>query len=194
MIDIMTGKDGDERLSGKESKKGRVIGTIVALLLVAGAAGGGTYWVKAHNKLAAATDPSASVDAVRAADTAWAKAAATRNVEATIAFYADDAVAMPPNVAMAMDKGAQRKAWADILTPGTEISWSPGQIVASSSGDLVYDVGIYTVITKNKKGKTTTDGGKYLSVWKKQADGSWKAEANSWNSDKALPGTVNAGG
>jgi len=50
------------------------------------------------------------------------------------------------------------------------------------------------VITKNKKGKTTTDGGKYLSVWKKQADGSWKTEANSWNSDKALPGTVNTGG
>jgi ketosteroid isomerase-like protein len=134
------------------------------------------------------------VDAVRAADAKWAKAAAARDVEGTIAVYADDAVVMPPNAAMATDRGAERLAWAGILTPGTDISFTSGKIEAAASGDLVYDVGIYTVITKSKKGKTTMDGGKYLAVWKKQADGSWKAEANTWNSDKALPGTVNAGG
>jgi ketosteroid isomerase-like protein len=194
MIDIMSGTDGDERLTGKESKKGRAIGTIVVLLLVAGAATGGTYWYKAHNQRAAAVDPQSSENAVRAADAAWAKAAASHNIEGTLAFYADDAVVMPPNEAMAMDRGAQRKAWADILTPGTDISFSAGKVEAATSGDLVYDVGIYTLTTKTKKGKVTNDGGKYLAVWKKQADGSWKAVASTWNSDKALPGTVNAGG
>jgi len=177
--------------SEKQVSKGHIGLIALAFLVVIGL--GAAFWIRSQQKPAVA-DTAAAVDAVRAADAQWAKAAAARNVDGTVAFYADDAVAMPPNAAMAMDKGAQRKAWADILTPGTEVSWSPGQIVASSSSDLVYEVGIYTVITKNKKGKTTTDGGKYLSVWKKQADGSWKTEANSWNSDKALPGTVNTGG
>jgi ketosteroid isomerase-like protein len=46
---------------------------------------------------------------------------------------------------------------------------------------------------KGKKGNPVIDNGKYLAVWKKQADGSWKAEADTWNSDKALPG-VKVGG
>src|SRR6266702_2067927 len=42
--------------------------------------------------------------------------------------------------------------------------------------------------TKAKgKGKASSDRGKYLAVWKKQADGSWKAEADTWNSDLLAP-------
>jgi ketosteroid isomerase-like protein len=37
---------------------------------------------------------------------------------------------------------------------------------------------------KNKK-KTITDKGKYLTVYTKQADGSWKAIADTYNSDSA---------
>jgi ketosteroid isomerase-like protein len=164
----------------------------MAFLVVIGL--GAAFWVKSHQK-PVAVDTAAAVDAVRAADAQWAKAAAAHDVEATIAYYADDAVVMPPNVAMALDKGAERKAWADILAPGAQISWTAGKIEAAKSGDVVYDVGIYTVITKakGKLGKQTTDGGKYLVVWKKQADGKWKAEAAEWNSDKALPGMRTAG-
>jgi ketosteroid isomerase-like protein len=32
------------------------------------------------------------------------------------------------------------------------------------------------------------DRGKYLAVWKKQADGSWKIEADMWNSDLPAKG------
>jgi ketosteroid isomerase-like protein len=99
---------------------------------------------------------------------------------------------MPPNEAMAMDKGAERKAWADILVPGANIAWTSGKLEAAKSGDVVYDVGIYTTIRK-AKGKQITDGGKYLVVWKKQADGAWKAVAAEWNSDKELPGARTAG-
>jgi ketosteroid isomerase-like protein len=162
---------------------------VILVLLVAALVGGGAYWMKTHSKPANVVDPQASADAVRAADAAWARKAAAHDVEGTVSYYADDAIVMPPNVAMAMDKGAERKAWADILAPGADISWTSGKVEAAQSGELVYDVGVYTVITKATKGKPqTTDGGKYLAVWKKQADGSWKAVASEWNSDKALPG------
>jgi ketosteroid isomerase-like protein len=37
--------------------------------------------------------------------------------------------------------------------------------------------------------KPITDKGKYLTVFKKQADGSWKAVADMINSDTPAPGT-----
>jgi ketosteroid isomerase-like protein len=180
--------DDSEKL---QVSKGHIGLIALAFLVVAGL--GVAFWTKSHQK-PVVVDTAGAVDAVRAADAKWARAAAAHDLEGTLAFYADDAVAMPPNSAIAMDRGAQRKAWAAILAPGTEVTWTAGKVEAANSGELVYDVGIYTVITKGKKGKQSTDGGKYLSVWKKQADGSWKAVANTWNSDKALPGTVNAGG
>ncbi len=109
-------------------------------------------------------------------------------MDGTIAVYSDDAIVMPPNSAMVQDKGGERKAWAAILVPGANISWTAGKVVAAQSGEMVYDVGMYTLITSASKGKPqTTDGGKYLAVWKKQADGSWKAVASTWNSDKPAP-------
>jgi ketosteroid isomerase-like protein len=176
---------GSEQIPDVE-QRGMSKGFVGAMLfLIIAALAGGAVWMKTQSKPAGLVNPSASEDAVRAADAQWAKAAAAHDVEGTIAFYSDDAIMMPPNSAMATDKASERKAWAAILVPGAEISWTAGKVVAANSGELVYDVGVYTVITKASKGRPqTTDGGKYLAVWKKQADGSWKAVAGTWNSDK----------
>lgn len=128
-------------------------------------------------------DTKAAEQAVRDADTQWSKAAAARDLTTVLAYYTDDAVVMPPNDAMIMDKPSLRKAWTAMLVPGTEISWIAGKVVAASSGDMVFDVGTYTQITRHGKGLPVTDRGKYLAVWKKQADGRWKAIADTWNSD-----------
>ena len=32
-------------------------------------------------------------------------------------------------------------------------------------------------------GEPTTDKGKYVEVWEKQADGNWKCGTDTWNSD-----------
>jgi len=182
----VAGSDQIPEVEQRGMSKG-FLGVMLALVLAA-LAGGGAYWMKTHSKPASAVDPQASADTVRAADAAWAKKAAARDVEGTVSYYADDAVVMAPNIAMAMDKGAERKAWGDILVPGADVSWSSGKVEAAQSGELVYDVGVYTVITKASKGRAqTTDGGKYLAVWKKQTDGSWKVEASTWNSDKPAP-------
>jgi ketosteroid isomerase-like protein len=180
---------GSEQIPDVE-QRGMSKGFVGAMLflILAVLAGGGAYWMKTHSKPAGLVDPQASVDAVRATDAQWAKAAAAHDVDGTIAFYSDDAIVMPPNTPMVQDKGSERKAWAAILVPGADISWTAGKVEAAKSGELVYDVGVYTLITRASKGKPqTTDGGKYLAVWKKQADGNWKAVAGTWNSDKPTP-------
>ena len=42
-------------------------------------------------------------------------------------------------------------------------------------------------MTDPKAKKPVTDKGKYVTVYKKQADGSWKAVADIMNSDMPLP-------
>jgi ketosteroid isomerase-like protein len=130
-----------------------------------------------------APDPKAAEAAVRTADLQWSKAAQARDVNTVLSYYSDDAVVMPPNAPMAMDRPTMVKTWTALLGPGADVSWTPGTVVAANSGDVVYDLGTYTSMTKVAKGKTTTDSGKYLAIWKKQPNGSWKAVTDTWNSD-----------
>jgi ketosteroid isomerase-like protein len=48
---------------------------------------------------------------------------------------------------------------------------------------MAYVTGTYTFNFKDASGKTVEDRGKYLEVWKRQADGSCKCSADAWNSD-----------
>ena len=51
----------------------------------------------------------------------------------------------------------------------------------SGSGDLGYTYGNYVFISKDKDGKIVASYGKYMSVWKKQKDGSWKVVVDMGN-------------
>jgi len=121
--------------------------------------------------------------AVRDADEAWAKAAASKDVDKTVAFYADDALVMPPNVERATTKEAIRKVWKDLLTDA-QVSWKATKVEVAKSGDIGFISGTYEVAMNDVvTGKPVKDRGKYLEVWEKHADGSWKCAADIWNSD-----------
>jgi ketosteroid isomerase-like protein len=51
------------------------------------------------------------------------------------------------------------------------------------SGDLAYTQGTYSMTMTDPEGIPATDKGKYLAVWKKQADGGWKVIEDIFNSD-----------
>ena len=55
--------------------------------------------------------------------------------------------------------------------------------------DLALETGSGEITLKPKKGAPITDKVKYVTVWKKQADGSWKILRDINNSDLPLPGT-----
>jgi ketosteroid isomerase-like protein len=128
-------------------------------------------------------DTAAAVQAVKDADAAQLKSAQALDVAGTISYYADDAMVMPPNQPPASQQSAIQKAWAAMLVPGTKVTWTPNKVVSAASGDIVYDQGTYSATTPGPDGKTVDDSGKYLAVWKKQSDGSWKLEEDTWNSD-----------
>jgi ketosteroid isomerase-like protein len=65
-------------------------------------------------------------------------------------------------------------------------------VTEAQSGDLGYTQGTETyTITDPKTGKPMSDRGKWLTIRKKQADGTWKIVQDAWNSDMPLSNPSN---
>ena len=56
-------------------------------------------------------------------------------------------------------------------------------------GDMAYDRGTYSMAVTPAGAAPIEDHGKYLTIWRKQADGSWKVARAIFNSDLPLPTT-----
>jgi ketosteroid isomerase-like protein len=123
---------------------------------------------------------------LRDLDVEWAKVAATRDVDRTIAFYSDDAIVFPPNATSAATKEAIRNGWKEMFaSPGFVITWQPARVQVGKSNEMAWVSGTYELTMNDASGKPTNDRGKYLEVWEKQTDGNWKCAADMWNSDLA---------
>lgn len=129
-------------------------------------------------------DTDATAKALTQLDDDWAKAAATRNAETVASFYAADAIAYPPNEPVAIGQPAAMKVWAAYFADSTfSISWKTDHAGASQSGDLGFTAGTYEDSFRGPDGAMVHETGKYVCVWKKQTDGTWKAVHDIWNAD-----------
>ena len=121
--------------------------------------------------------------AIRALDASWVAAGQSKNVDAWVAFYADDAAVLPPNEPIAASREAIRKSVSELLSlPGLSIDWKPTKIEIARSGELAYLYGAYS-LAWDDSGKRATDKGKNVEIWKKQPNGRWKCVVDTWNSD-----------
>jgi ketosteroid isomerase-like protein len=131
-----------------------------------------------------AADADAIAKALTRLDDDWSKAAATKDAEKVASFYAEDAIAYPPNEPAAVGRAAAKKVWAAYLgDPSFTISWKTVHAGAAKSGDLGYTAGTYQDSFKGPDGKVVHETGKYVCTWAKQKDGSWKAIHDIWNAD-----------
>ena len=130
----------------------------------------------------------ADQSAIKDLEAQWSKTAAAKNLDDTISYYADDASMLPPNTPTVTGKQAVRDVWAQLMgDPGFSVSWESSKVEASRSGDFAYDIGTYQLTMNDPQGKKMSDRGKYMAVWKKQADGKWKAVGDMFSSDLPLP-------
>jgi ketosteroid isomerase-like protein len=142
----------------------------------------------------AAPQPSAPPDtraadeaAIRKADMDWSNAAQAKQVESWVAYYSSDAIVLPPNEKIATTKDAIHKTISDLLAaPGLSLKWEPAKVEVARSGEIGYSYGMYELTMNDPKGNPVADHGKYVEVWKKQADGSWKCAVDTFNSDLPL--------
>lgn len=135
-----------------------------------------------------AVDTRADEATIRDLEVAWSKSAGSKQLEQVLSYYADDASSLWPNAPLATGKEAIRKAWAQLFDmPGLAMSWQTLRVEVSREGDLAYAQGTYDLAVNDAKGNAVKDHGKFMDVFKKQADGKWKAVADMFNSDLPPP-------
>jgi uncharacterized protein (TIGR02246 family) len=131
-------------------------------------------------------------NAVRQADMDWSKAAASKDVDKVVSFYAEDGAIYAPNAPVAAGRPAIKVEWTGMVNlPGFGVNWVPSRVEVARSADIAWSTGTYTM-TSSMPGTPGTDHGKYVAVWKKQSDGSWKVEADIFNSDLPAGATTSA--
>ena len=124
--------------------------------------------------------------ALRKLDDEWSRAAGSKDVEKTISYYSDDAILMLPNLPRLTGKESIRTLWKEMFASQTfSGGWKTTKVEVARSGDLAYVTGDYE-FNETDSGRSMTDTGKYLQVWKKQPDGSWKCTAGMFSSEVPL--------
>jgi ketosteroid isomerase-like protein len=119
-------------------------------------------------------------------DRAFNKATSAKGIDGWVEFAADDAVFMPEGVDFVRGKEAVRKFYTPMFSrKGFSLTWEPIEAIVAASGDLGYTFGRWRSTSINAEGKPVTGQGKYLTIWKKQKDGSWKAAVDVGNTTPA---------
>jgi uncharacterized protein (TIGR02246 family) len=140
---------------------------------------------------ATATAPTVDPAAVRAiidqTNAKMADALQKADTAAIMAIYSDDAVVMMAGQPAWNGKAGIRQSGTEMLNA---VKFSDIKFTTSSvdvAGDYAIETGTLQLTLTPKGGKPMPDKGKYVTVWKKQADGSWKVYRDISNSDNPPP-------
>lgn len=101
------------------------------------------------------------------------------DVKTLVSFYDDEAVIAPPRRSFISGRNGLTRFWT--TKPGIAVvahKTTPIDIVVV--GDIAYDWGYYEG-AMGPEGSPEPFSGKYLIVWRKDDDGSWRMTVDMWN-------------
>ncbi len=131
-------------------------------------------------------DLEAAKAALMEADRAWSETVG--DAVAFASFTTDGAHFLSPEGPLAVGREQIEEAISEFFSaPGLALQWRASSAGVASSGDLGYTVGSFELTVNDAEGNPVTREGKYLTVWRKQADGSWKVEADAPNFNGPAP-------
>jgi len=123
----------------------------------------------------------ADVKALKEENRKYDEALSSGNLDDFVALFTDDAVRMPNNAPIMVGKNEIRSRREESFANN---SFKYTSIVEDIkvSGDWAVLRGNYTiVITPKEGGADVTDVGKWIVVYQRQSDGSWKIYSEMWN-------------
>jgi uncharacterized protein (TIGR02246 family) len=131
----------------------------------------------------------ADVKAIQDTENQWNQDYAAKDASKILAHYADDAVLMTPD--MPADHGITDVSAAIkqmVADPALNLKFQSSKIEVARSGDIGYTQGIYTMtMTDPVTKKVISDHGSYVTTYRKQPDGTWKAVADIATSEVPPP-------
>ena len=135
--------------------------------------------------LAGAPAPDAGVvrQAIKVADSSFAAAVLRGDATSLSALFAEDALVMWPNAAASRGREAIAKSFGAFFA-GVQVSvfrYEPQDVIVA--GDYAIETGTYEITTRTKDDKSSHDVAKYILVWRRQPDGSYRVVRDIANSD-----------
>lgn len=115
----------------------------------------------------------------------WTQLLTKDSLERTLSFWTDDAIMMMPGQPTIQGKKVIREMVKSSRSiPGFKVIWEPTtNISISKSGDMAYVFARNQITMNDSLGKPMSQYNKAVSIWRKQADGSWKDAVDVWNAD-----------
>ena len=109
------------------------------------------------------------------------------NVAGVVDVYTADATLVPPDGEILKGKQAIEELYKKFFQMGMkDIAFTT--IEVGGSGDTAYEIGKTKVWIQPEGQPAMTDSTKYLVIWKRQADGTWKVHADIWNFSVPMAG------
>lgn len=113
--------------------------------------------------------PGGDLEKLVETEKAFAKAAGQKGMKAAFSeFLADDGILFQPT------ETNGKLYWQNQPESPARLVWSPDWADASADGNFGYTVGGWSFYPKGKSDKATVFG-EYLTIWKKQSDGNFRA-------------------
>jgi uncharacterized protein (TIGR02246 family) len=131
----------------------------------------------------------ADVKAIQDKEAQWNQDYAAKDNDKIVAHYADDAVLMVPGTPSSSGREAIRAALKEMVSdPALSLRFLANKVEVAKSGDVAYTQGIYTLnVTDPRTKQIIHDHGSYVTTYRKQPDGTWKAVADIATSDVPPP-------
>jgi ketosteroid isomerase-like protein len=99
----------------------------------------------------------------------------------------EDAVFLPPNGPV-LEGRATIRQWIPVFSGLASFTAPVSEV--TGDGSTAYARGTYTYATGPKAAVQGADSGKWITVYHRQADGSWRITRNMWNSNSPPPAPV----
>jgi uncharacterized protein (TIGR02246 family) len=114
----------------------------------------------------------------------WCATLVAGDLTALADMYTDDAYSLPNNMPMLKGRSAILEGHKKELQGVKYITSSAKTLDVIGDGDIAVEIGTYTsTFVPVNTTEQINENGKYVNVWQKQADGSWKILTDTWNTD-----------
>jgi uncharacterized protein (TIGR02246 family) len=123
-----------------------------------------------------APDPRITGEAeIRALDAELQKAIIANDAAKAATFFDDAATVMVPGQSAAQGNDHVAREFTGLMAlPGFAFTFTPETVMVARSGEMAYEYGTYAMTYNDKDGKPAATNARYVAVWTKAADGSWK--------------------
>lgn len=98
------------------------------------------------------------------------------------ALYTEDAVLLPPDMAMVNGRDGAEALWAGFIEAGAG-DLDLTSVALEVAGDLANEIGTFSLTVPDDSGGTHAVNGKYVVVWKRDDAGVWSLHWDIWNGD-----------